>query len=254
VTQGIGGVIQGVTEVRDAYRDETVAARYVDERFRQPLGALLHRRQVAVVRDAIRASGAERVLEVAPGPARLTTDIAPLIKRPPVVIDASAQMLGQARRRLAAIGRSVGLVEGDAFQLPFASTFDLIYTFRLIRHFPVAERTRLYRQIADALKPGGLFVFDAVNEAVSLPLRQRARAGEYRHYDALLRREDVIRELEAAGFEGISLTGVQHRYVLQQKAQILIAPRSAILARGVMEVLDRCGGEPLEWVVVCRRA
>jgi SAM-dependent methyltransferase len=247
-------MIQGVNDIRDAYRDDTVAARYVEERFRQPLGALLHDRQVLVVRNAIRTSGAESVLEIAPGPARLTVDIAPLLKRPPVVIDASAPMLDQARRRLSAVRQRADLVEGDAFQLPFAATFDLAYTFRLIRHFPAEERSRLYRQIASVLKPGGLLVFDAVNESVSLPLRRRAPADEYRHYDALMRPEALRAELEAAGFRIVSLVGVQHRFTLQRKAQVLVAPRSTVLARGLLEVLDRCGGEPLEWIVVCRRA
>jgi ubiquinone/menaquinone biosynthesis C-methylase UbiE len=247
-------MIEGVTDMRDAYRDDTVAARYVEERFRQPLGALLHQRQVAVVRAAIRASGADRVLEIAPGPARLTVDVAPMLTRPPVVVDASAQMLLQARHRLSAVGQRAGLVEGDAFQLPFAATFDLAYSFRLIRHFPEEERARIYAQIARVLKPGGLLVFDAVNEAVSRDLRANAKPGEYRHYDALLSRGELEGELRAAGFEIVSLTGVQHRYPLMKKIQILLAPRSRMIARGAMEMADRSGGEPLEWIVVCRRA
>jgi ubiquinone/menaquinone biosynthesis C-methylase UbiE len=247
-------MIRGVAEIRDAYRDERVASSYVDERFQEPLGALLHRRQADVLRQVIGVHRPDRVLEIAPGPARLTVDVAPLLGRPPVVVDASRQMLGQARRRLGVVRARAWLINGDAFLLPFASSFDLAYTFRLIRHFDVGERRRLYREIASTLKPGGLLVFDAVNETVSRPIREQAASGEYAHYDALVRPDGLRRELADAGFTDVTLTGVQHRYPVMQKVQVLVAPRSRMVARGAMEVLDRSGGEPLEWVVVCRRA
>ena len=43
-------MIVGRTAIRDAYRDETVARRYVDERFREPLGAMLHQRQARALK------------------------------------------------------------------------------------------------------------------------------------------------------------------------------------------------------------
>lgn len=247
-------MIRGVMEMREAYRDDRVAAEYVDQRFKQPLGALLHKRQADLLRELVQTRRPEHVLEIAPGPARLTVEVAPLLRNRPVVIDASAQMLAQARRALDAIGETAEFIHGDAFNLPFASSFDLVYTFRLIRHFEAAERARLYGQVARVLRPGGLLVFDAVNEVVSSGIRAKAKPGEHTHYDALLRPEGLTKELADAGFEVESLIGVQHRYPLLCKVQVLVAPRSTALARGAMEVLDRSGGEPLEWIVVCRRA
>lgn len=246
-------MIQGVADVREAYRDDAVASKYVEQRFREPLGALLHDRQVGVVRSVIDRLRPRDVLEIAPGPARLTVDVAPWLQSPPVLLDASAQMLDQAKRRLAAIDREATIMQGDAFDLPFASKFDLVYTFRLIRHFEEADRRRLYRQIAKVLKPGGTLVFDAVNEVVSRPLRERSAPDAHRHYDALLTAGQVRRELEEEGFDVQQLVGVQHRYPLLWQTQIFLAPRSRVLARAVMEVIDRLGGEPLEWVVTCCR-
>jgi len=51
----------------------------------------------------------------------------------------------------------------------------------------------------------------------------------------------------------VSLIGVQRRYTALLNCQIYLAPRSEALARGAMEIIDRSGGEPLEWVVICRR-
>jgi SAM-dependent methyltransferase len=172
------------------------------------------------------------------------------------VFDASSQMLAEARRRLGAKGLEprVRLVRADAFRLPCRAAFDLAYSFRLIRHFSGDDRLRLYRQITGILRPGGWLVFDAVNAAVSAPLRARARPGEYEHFDALLTARELQQELEASGFRDVRLEGVQHRYAALRACQIYLAPRSASLARAAMEVIDRLGGEPLEWVVTCRRA
>jgi SAM-dependent methyltransferase len=246
-------MIQGVTEIRDAYRNENVAANYVDRRFREPLGALLHRRQADALKQVIRSQQPERVLEIAPGPARLTVEIAPLLGRRLCVMDASPQMLAEAERRLNEMGHPVETIAGDAFALPMQGPFDLVYSFRLIRHFERQDRLRLYRQIASRLRRDGLLVFDAVNEIASAPLRARAKPGQFMHYDALLSPDGLTAELGEAGFELVSLTGVQHRYPLLYRTQVLVAPRSRVLARAVMEVIDRCKGEPLEWVVVCRR-
>src|SRR4051794_3553628 len=99
-------VISGTDALREAYRDERVASNYVAERFREPLGALLHRRQVSAVRQVIASHRPQRILEVAPGPARVTVDVITAMDRPPVLVDASQQMLQEAKRRLTASGAS----------------------------------------------------------------------------------------------------------------------------------------------------
>ena len=246
-------MISGADGIRAAYQDEGVARRYVDERFRTPLGALLHDRQSHVLRNAISAQAGSDVLEIAPGPARLTTGVVDVAGQL-TLVDASAEMLGEARRRLASVdvGKRCTMVRGDAFCLPFPSRFDLVYSFRLIRHFGAEDRMRLYREIARVLKPGGRLVFDAVNERVYEPMRRIADGGD--HYDASLDRQALRAELAAAGFEVESLNGAHHRYATLRRLQVLVAPRSTKLARLAMNVVDRFGGgEPLEWIVVCRR-
>lgn len=247
-------MLRSPDEIREAYRDETVAREYIEQRFQEPLGALLHGRQVTAVRRLIERTTPRRVLELAPGPARLTRDLAPHIAGQSIAVDASAQMLAEARRRLRVEGADSRwrFVQADAFHLPLRGPFDLVYSFRLIRHFGDADRRRLYRELHRVIGPGGRLVFDAVNERVSAPLRERS-PGEYRHYDALLTADGVRGELRACGFEVDALEGVQHRIEILGRLQTVVAPRSRHVARGLMELIDRTGGEPLEWIVTCRR-
>jgi SAM-dependent methyltransferase len=247
-------VFQGAKQIRDAYRDDGVAHDYIEERFKQPLGRHLHERQAAALTALIQRERPRRVLELAPGPARLTRDVARRFDGTGFVVDTSMQMLGEARRRLKEFS-GWHATQSDAFSLPFRCTFDLVYSFRLIRHFELPERAALYRQITSVLRPGGVLVFDAVNALVSQPLRERAKPGEYEHYDALLTREQLAQELADAGFRVESLIGLQHTFTALMRVQVLIAPRSQPLAQMLIAAIDRVGrGEPLEWIVVCRRA
>jgi SAM-dependent methyltransferase len=241
-------------EIRDAYRDATVAKQYVGTRFLEPLGALLHDRQIAAVRRVIAEHGPKRILELAPGPARLTAEVAPSVNGSLTAVDASLEMLREARRRMRHATPAVRaqLVQGDAFKLPFAGGFDLVFSFRLIRHFNDSDRRSLYAELHRVIRPGGILVFDAVNEAVSAPLRRR-HPGEYKHYDALLTEPALRAEVAAAGFAPQAVDGVQHRFPMLSAVQVLVAPRSRWLARAAMEAIDATGGQPLEWIVTCRR-
>jgi SAM-dependent methyltransferase len=248
------GLIAGRRDIRQAYRDEGVAAEYIARRFVEPLGAMLHEQQIARMRQLIREADPARVLEIAPGPARLSSELSADLRGRETLMDASAQMLAQARSRLRNAGvTSSALVQADAFRMPFVQAFDLIYSFRLIRHFDAADRARLYAQIVQALRPGGLLVFDAVNDRVARPYRERD-GGACQHYDALLTREQLATELAAAGFAVLDFDAVWRRYPLLYQLQVLVRPRSLGLARAAMRLLQRIpGGEPMEWIVTCQR-
>src|SRR5437660_1434863 len=62
-------------EIQRAYQGESIAARYIDERFVSELHRLLHDRQVAAVQRTIDRHRPQRVLEIAPGPGRVTRHV-----------------------------------------------------------------------------------------------------------------------------------------------------------------------------------
>src|SRR5262249_47699914 len=103
------------------------------------------------------------LLEIAPGPARLTVYAA--ATEWTYGVEYSAAMLRLAKARLAEC-RVEGwqFVRGDAFQLPLgAATFDFVLCCKLIRHFAHADRLALLAEIRRVLQPGGHLLMDVVH-------------------------------------------------------------------------------------------
>ncbi len=235
-------------EIQASYRGEQLAERYVAERFASELHRLLHERQVEAVQKVIDRCRPNDVLEIAPGPGRLTRDLR--FSGRLVCLEFNEGMIAQGRVRAA----SAAWVRGNGFRLPFARAFDLAYTFRFIRHFHAQDRGRLYAEIRRVLRPGGLLVFDAVNERLSRGLRER-RPEDYPIHDELYRPERLRSELHAAGFENVELLPVQKWYAWQYRSQVLLGPRASWLNRFVIRALERLPRhDGLEWIVKCRRA
>src|SRR5258706_12878284 len=117
-----------------------------------------------------------------------------------------------------------------------------------VGHVEARDRSALYQQVRSVLKDDGLFVLDAVNARTVPP-----GADQYPIYDVFYDRETLTRELVEHGFTPIDLTDVIRHMWLQYRLQILVAPRSHALARLLIRSLELVPGEPLEWVVVCRK-
>jgi SAM-dependent methyltransferase len=247
---GPGGGATGLAgegPIKAGYRGEAVAAEYVALRFSAELHRLLHDRQVAAVHAAIGALGPGRSLEIAPGPGRVTRDVRP--SGPLVCLEYNEGMIRQGR---AACGGRVLWARGDGFRLPFPRGFDLVYSFRFVRHFHRVDRERLYAEVRRVLNPGGLFVMDAVNRRVSQPLRG-ARPDDYPIYDELYRPDELRAELARSGLEPLALEPVQKFYRWQYRSQVLLGPRADWLNRLVIRGLERLPRrDGLEWIVTCR--
>jgi ubiquinone/menaquinone biosynthesis C-methylase UbiE len=235
-------------EIQAAYESNDVATNYIDRRFVAPLMAQLHDRQVALINTLI--AGKTKLLEIAPGPGRLTRAVR--TSGHLTCLEFNAAMIEQAQP---ACSPGIRWIRGNAFDLPFDGEFDCAYSFRFVRHFEAEDRGRLYAQIARALRPGGLFIMDAINERVSLPHR-RANPNDYVIYDKLYRDLDELRqELAAHGFLLEAAYPVLQWFWAQSSLQSLLGPRSDWLCRKLIGAMERLpSGQPLEWVVACRRA
>lgn len=235
------------SEIQASYAGHDFAEGYVKNRFVSEIGRLLHDRQVAAVNGHIQTHRPVRVLEIAPGPGRITREIRPAGEL--VCLEFNEGMIAEGRR---ACQNGARFVQGNAFELPFEHEFDLIYSFRFIRHFHREDRFRLYEQVKKALKPGGWLIMDAVNRRLSEPLRV-ADPAAYPIYDKLYDENELKREMAECGLETTKLETVQKRYDLQFKSQVLLGPRVNWLNRMVIRGLERLPSrDGLEWIITCR--
>jgi ubiquinone/menaquinone biosynthesis C-methylase UbiE len=189
------------------------------------------------------------VLEIAPGPGRVTRDIQPTGRL--VCLEYNEGMIAAGR---AVCGDKAEWVQGNAFALPFTELFDFVYSFRFIRHFRRADRERLYAQVRRVLRPGGYFVMDAVNARVSRPLRE-ADPDQYPIYDKLYCLPELCDELTDAGLKPLGVEPVQKFFRWQYRSQVLLGPRADWLNWFLIRALESLPArEGLEWIVTCRRA
>ena len=110
-------MLKDPTEIKGAYADTRTAEEYIDKRFVSAWGSVLHASQVKVVNDAIREHRVRRLLEIAPGPARLSQEVSGFEHG--YLCEYNESMVQVARKRLARTDGRWTVVRGDAFRLPF---------------------------------------------------------------------------------------------------------------------------------------
>ena len=225
---------QDKQSVASLYQAGEVADTYIRKRFSHAWSRLLHRHQVAEVNRVIRVYRPERVLEIAPGPARITTELQGV--RRGVMLEYSEAMLALAQRRLAMAGLTDvwELRHGDAFELDrLPCQCDFVYTFRFLRHFQPSDRVRLYRGMAACLPRQGLCMFDVVNQTVRQQLDAKqppGSPGDLDVYDATYSPETFRQEMQAHGFEVLRLVPIVTHFALQSSDKL---PVRSSLTNGI---------------------
>src|SRR6266508_4387495 len=103
------------------------------------------------------------LVELAVGNGRVAIPVAQATGRSVIGIDSSPAMLEQARASAAEAGVELDLREGDMRELALDEPAALIYCpFRALLHLPTwADRRRTFERVAESLRPGGLFAWNA---------------------------------------------------------------------------------------------
>ncbi len=247
------GEIREHDSLAKEYSKKEVAESYLDKRFQSAIGRVLHEHQITFLNQLIQAYEVKRVLEIACGPARVTAEINGITSG--VAVDFNESMLKVACRRLNALGQMQKweLRQADAFRLDLNEKFDLVFSFRFIRHFMRQDREQLYEVVKRHLRPNGIFAFDVVNKEVSYPARLKAGIEKFKIYDKLFEKNEFIQEMQENGFEVFHLEPVQVQYNLQYLIQIYLAPRSYKIAYYLIKWIEQhLRAKPMEWIAVCR--
>jgi SAM-dependent methyltransferase len=109
------------------------------------------------------------VLELACGTGQLTVPVAAL-GLPTVGLDQSLPMLNVAKRRAAAAGASVALIQSDMREFTLGRDFNLIFVARnsLLHLLTAADLLAAFRAVRRHLAPDGVFAFDIFNPNVRM--------------------------------------------------------------------------------------
>ncbi|MCH2182957.1 MAG: class I SAM-dependent methyltransferase [Mariniblastus sp.] len=99
------------------------------------------------------------VLDICCGTGAAMQELAPLCQGCLVGIDMSQGMLRQAAKNLQEIKGRFELVRGNAFDMPFRSTFDLAVSFGAFGHVRPPLESSFITEIYRVLSPGGRFAF-----------------------------------------------------------------------------------------------
>jgi ubiquinone/menaquinone biosynthesis C-methylase UbiE/glycosyltransferase involved in cell wall biosynthesis len=240
-------------KIKSIYEHKSVAERYTRTRFSRPLGAVQHRIQFQTLNDAIKHYKVRNILEIACGPARLTAELSGFEKG--VAIDNSHEMLSLAKRIVPNISQWTFL-RADAFNLHLNQKFDLIYSFRFLRHFTLIDRRKIYTTVTNLLNESGLFIFDAVHYDKQNFVKYCERKGDIPIYDEIYSKTDLlITELELAGFEVLELKKlVRHFYIQAAISRVTHVLRLNAIGEHIINLFEDLDyGRPLEWIVICRK-
>ena len=203
---------KNIARIKSFYRDYSIASSYIEERFSKPLGHVQHYIQLEAINNVINRFDVSKTLEIACGPARLTPGIKTC--KLAVAMDSSYPMLRIARHRLNN-GKKWLFVQTDAFEPGIRQKFQLVYSFRFIRHFRSSDRIKLYKTISKLLEENGILIFDAVHYEKLTLVRKIENKCTQKIYDKIYNTSKEIRnEMNNSGFEILQIKGIIHHFYL----------------------------------------
>ena len=87
--------------------------------------------------------------------------------------------------------------------------FDVVTTFRYIRHYDGSQRMHIYEKIRKCLNDNGILVFDVCNIEYSMADRKKAGWDGFNIYDVFWTKESIQQELEENGFRIVYLLPIE---------------------------------------------
>ncbi len=255
-------VAQSENTVSKLYQDEQQAKQYIENRFSYSWQRLLHESQFKCVDTILQKYAPMKVLEIAPGPARIAADLNHI--RNGYMVEYSSEMIDVAKQRLQESKKKDQwvILHGNAFNLSeikdLPDEVDFIYTFRFIRHFKTDDRIRLYNEIWAKLAKKGLVMFDVVNRQVREKLDLNADPppkNALSVYDISYTENEFQNEMKSNGFKVLSMNPVLKLFPIQYWISLKLFDIIPRLHEKMIHGLECVPyyKKPLEWIVLCQK-
>src|SRR3989344_429099 len=197
-----------VNEIKRYYENEKLSESYISNRFVRPLGRLIHNNQVSFLNKFINKNNIKTVMDLACGPARISKDIVGIESG--IAADNSAPMLKIAKKYLDNKWKTKKI---DAFKLNINKKFDLVFSFKFIRHFDLKKRAKLYNNIKKLLGRNSYFICDVPNKKV---YNWHTKKYPSPVYDEFWNRSTITEELNKNGFFIVKLVPNVKHFKIQE--------------------------------------
>lgn len=194
-------LVKGQKAMKDYYRNNEVASTYNANRFEtfpENCFDLLERKSInVIIEDYFKDENLE-ILDIACGDGRILQENLKYGKC--TAIDSSDAMLTIVRKRFEEQSERLETINADFFDKKIEKEFDVITTFRYIRHFEYIKRKELYEKLKQNLKKNGLLIFDVPNINFEIKQKLEHGWGSYNIYDVFWQKDGFIEEMEENGF------------------------------------------------------
>jgi 2-polyprenyl-3-methyl-5-hydroxy-6-metoxy-1,4-benzoquinol methylase len=183
------------------YRDPETASSFDEKRFGGPIGEIVADTQARVMTEFIGPVPGRRILDVGTGTGRAAVVLAAgggIV----TAVDASEEMLDEARAKAAAQSVAVAFDVGDAHALQFSDrSFDVVVSLRVLMHTPgwrqaLSEMCRVSNELVIFDYPSRRSFAALQAGARAIASRLGARTEAYRVFST----GQIARELSANGF------------------------------------------------------
>lgn len=236
-------------EVKKWYEREDIAKQYLSGKFSNSLGKIRHEKNVKIINSIIKKKKVKKILDLACGPARLTSELKGNFLG--IAVDSSEEMLKIAKKRLKS--NRWNIKKMDAFKVSQLNTkFQVITCFRFIRHFNYIERTKIYSEIKSLMEKDSYLIFDAVNKKKWQQIRKIStflgKRDIVKVYDKFYTRKELIEELNNNGLKVIKLAPILNNYLIQYLFSFLGSFGYELIC--FFEKFK--SKNPWEWVVICK--
>lgn len=206
-------LVKGVSSLKLYYTKASEAATYRDKRFTSfPMDIynLMEIEALKLIISKYSPSDDLKLMDIAAGEGRITEVL--INYGEVIIIENSLNMLKILMDNCKqSLDNRTTFIKGDFHELDLSNYnnyFDIITTFRFVRHFEYIYRRGIYEKIFKLLKPEGLFIIDVPNKVTEIMLRDKLGWENFNIYDMFWTAEGIRDELSLSGFEIVNLIDI----------------------------------------------